>query len=86
MSTATIQSELERLEGLPTPVCSWHVEEGLDATDDPAVWVWAVVETDALDSETMGHLKTMARDTVRKATGLWAYVLIRGIDEAVATS
>ena len=40
---ASIQSELQKLRNLPTPVRSWHVEEGLDATDDPAAWVWALI-------------------------------------------
>ena len=85
--TANIRAELERLEGLPAPVVSWVVEEGLDATDEPAVWVWAVIEPKAADPESMTRLKGMARDVVRKATGgLWAYVLIRGVDEPAVAS
>lgn len=88
--TAKIRSELEGLEGLPTPVQSWVVEDGLDATDDPAVWVWAVVETepDAFDPDSMSLLKSMAHDVVWKATDgrLWPYVLIRGADEAEVAS
>ena len=80
--TTTIRSELEHLQDLPTPVRSWLVEEGLDATDDPAVWVWALVERDDVDMDALSRLKTMAREVVRDATGgLWAYVLVRGADE-----
>ena len=80
--TARIRSELENLSNLPTPVRSWLVEEGLDATDDPAVWVWAVVERDDVDMDSLGLLKEMAREVVRQATGgLWAYVLVRGANE-----
>ena len=88
--TTRIRSALEGLEDLPTPVQSWVVEDGLDATDDPAVWVWAVVETepDAFDPDSMSQLKSMARDVVWKVTDgrLWPYVLIRGADEAEVAS
>ena len=81
--TASIRSKLEHLRDLPTPVRSWLVEEGLDATDDPAVWVWALVERDDVDMDTLNQLKAIAREVVRDATGgLWAYVLVRGADEA----
>ena len=44
MTTADIESRLKELHGLPTPVRSWIVEMGSDSTDDPAVWVWIVLE------------------------------------------
>ena len=50
-------------------------------TDDPAVWVWALIEQNDADAETLGRLKVIARELVHHATGLWAYVLIRGADE-----
>ena len=72
--TTTIRSELEQLQDLPTPVRSWLVEEGLDATDDPAVWVWALVESDDVDMDALSRLKTMAREVVsgrhRRSLGL----------------
>ena len=79
--TASIRTQLEELHDLPTPVRSWLVEEGVDATDDPAVWVWALIEQNDADAETLGRLKVIARELVHHATGLWAYVLIRGADE-----
>lgn len=79
--TASIRTQLEELQDLPTPVRSWLVEEGVDATDDPAVWVWALIEQNDADAETLGRLKVIARELVHHATGLWAYVLIRGADE-----
>ncbi|MYA16625.1 MAG: hypothetical protein F4089_14460 [Gammaproteobacteria bacterium] len=84
--TANIRTRLEELHDLPTPVRSWLVEEGVDATDDPAVWVWAMIEQDDADPETLDRLKVIAREVVHHATGLWAYVLIRGADEAEATA
>ncbi len=84
--TASIRTQLEELHDLPTPVRSWLVEEGVDATDDPAVWVWALVEQDDADPEMLDRLKVIAREVVHDATGLWAYVLIRGADEHQVTA
>ena len=80
-NAADIRAELEQLTDLPVPVCAWLVEEGLDATDDPALWVWALIESDDLDADRMASLKSMVGDFVRNASGLWAYVLVRGVDE-----
>ena len=84
--TDSIRAQLEGLPNLPTPVRSWLVEEGLDATDDPAVWVWALVEQGDADVDTFRRLKAMVRKIVRDTTGLWAYVLIRGADETEVTA
>lgn len=84
VDTAGIRAQLEGLHDLPTPVRAWRVEEGLDATDDPAVWIWALIEQSDADADTLRKLKAMARDVVRDGTGLWAYVLVRGADEAEA--
>ena len=84
--TASIRTQLEELHNLPTPVRSWLAEGGVDATDDPAVWVWALIEQDDADPETLDRLKVIAREIVHHATGLWAYVLIRGADEAEVTA
>ncbi|MCY3818610.1 MAG: hypothetical protein OXH52_04490 [Gammaproteobacteria bacterium] len=84
--TANIRSQLEELHDLPTPVRSWLVEEGVDATDDPAVWVWALIEHVDADPETLNRLKVIAREVVHQTTGLWAYVLIRGADETEVTA
>ena len=84
--TANIRTRLEELQDPPTPVRSWLVEEGIDSTDDPAVWVWALVERDDANPESLDRLKVFAREVVRRATGLWAYVLIRGADETEAAA
>ena len=82
-TTANIRSALEGLQDLPTPVHDWHVETGLDATDDPAVWIWAVIERDDVDADTLARLKDMVRERVSNATdGQWAYVLVRGAWES----
>ena len=86
VDTASIQARLEGLHDLPTPGHAWVVKEGLDATDDLAVWVWALIEQSDSDADTLWRLKAMARDVVRAGTGLWAYVLVRGADEAEVTA
>ena len=81
-----IRAELEKLTDLPVPVRAWLVEEGLDATDDPAVWVWALIEPDDLDADRVASLTSMVGDFVRNASGGWAYVLVRGVDETEAAA
>ena len=53
ITAATIESALEKLPELPTPVSSWRIEVGPDATDDPAVWVWASATQSAANSSTI---------------------------------
>ncbi len=90
IDTASIQAKLEGLNNLPTPVRAWRVEQGLDATDDPAVWIWAMIDQSEADADTLRQLKAMARDVVRDVvrdgTDLWAYVLVRGADEVEVTA
>ena len=87
LSNATdIRAQLEKLTDLPVPVRAWLVEGGLDATDDPAVWVWALVESDDLDADRVASLTSMVGDFVRNASGVWAYVLVRGVGEAEAAA
>ena len=81
-----IRAELDQLTDLPAPVRGWLVKEGLDATNDPAVWIWALIEPSELDPDRMTCLKTMVREVVRNTFGLWAYVLIRGVDETEVTT
>lgn len=85
-NVADIRAKLEQLTDLPVPARAWLVEEGLDAADDPAAWVWALIESDGLDPDRMARLKSMARDVVRNPSGLWAYVLVRGVDETEAAA
>ena len=59
---------------------------GLDATDEPAVWIWALIEENDADADTLRRVKWMTRDAVRDATGLWGYVLVRGADEDEAAA
>lgn len=86
-ATAAIRNALEGLSGLPAPIHAWEVTEGLDSTDDPAVWICAVIEEDTFNVETYRVLAHEARAASRKAApDLWPYVSVRGVREVDAAS
>ena len=79
MTTTDIESRLKQLHGLPTPVRTWIVEMGPDSTDEPAVWVWMVLEReyDEVDRQTRADLRDLVRASVRNWVGdeaHWVYV------------
>ena len=79
MTTADIESRLKELHGLPTPVRLWIVEMGPDSTDEPAVWVWIVLEReyDEVDPKERADLRELVRAAVREWVGdeaHWVYV------------
>ena len=80
-----IESALNELRNLPTRVSGWLVETGVDSTDEPAVWVWALLEDDEVDFDTRSRLRDMVRKKVRGKTGssVWVYVRFRGASETV---
>ena len=81
----TIESALAKLRELPAQVSSWHVETGPDATDDPAVWVWVMLEDEGVDFHTRSQLREIVRNQVRDQTndGSWVYVRFRSASEPV---
>ena len=81
-SATTIESDLKELQELPTPVASWQVETGPDATDDPSVWVWVMLEEDDVDRGTRENLRDIVRKAVRRRDATsWVYVRFRGARE-----
>ena len=84
-TATTIESALADLPNLPTPVSSWQVEMGPDSTDDPAVWVWVMLEEEDVDFDTRSRLRDIVRARVRRETkdGSWVYVRFRGATETV---
>ena len=82
-----VEAELEKLRDLPTPVAWWEVRTGLDSTDDPAVWVWAMLEDEDADFATVSvvrrKVRDLVRDVTRRQTGTawWPYVHFRGVSE-----
>ena len=83
MTADTIETALRRLPELPTPVSSWHVETGPDSTNDPAVWVWAMLTEDDVDFAKRSRLRSIIRDLVeeRTDTSVLVYVRFRGASE-----
>lgn len=65
-SSNEIEATLEQLDDLPATVAAWQVETGRDATDDPAVWVWAWLEDGDIDRSTRSLLRNIIRDAVRR--------------------
>ena len=84
VTAAAIETALAGLEDLPTRVTEWQVETGPDATDDPAVWVWVMLEEDDVDFETRSRLRDIVRRRVRDETddASWVYVRCRGASES----
>ena len=84
---ATIRSTLEDLTGLPVPIHGWDIREGLDSTDDPAIWVWAVIEEDDFSRDVSLEITDKVRAALRKAApDHWPYVSIRGVHEESPTT
>ncbi len=71
------------LPDLPTPVSSWHVETGPDWTEDPAVWVWAMLKDDEVDFAKRSRLRSIIRGLVYDTVdpSLLVYVRFRGASE-----
>jgi len=78
-----IEAALRQLPELPTPVSSWHVETGPDSTDDPAVWVWAMLKDDDVEFIKRSRLRSIIRDLVQERTdsSILVYVRFRGASE-----
>ena len=83
ITAADIESTLGKLRDLPTPVSSWRVKTGLDWTDDPAVWVWAMLEDEDVDFGKRSDLREMVRNLIRTEIDAdpWVYVMFRGATE-----
>ena len=84
IAASTIETALRQLPELPTPVSNWHVETGPDSTDDPAVWVWAMLQDDHVEFAKRSRLRSIIRDLVEKKTdpSTLVYVRFRGASEA----
>ncbi len=82
-TTTEIKSALGKLSALPARVSGWQVETGLDWADEPAVWVWALLEDEEVESAALDRLREMVRDCVHRAAGQaeWVYVRFRGASE-----
>ena len=83
IAASTLEDALRELKELPTPVSNWHVETGLDWTDDPAVWVWAMLKDEEVEFAKRSRLRSMIRDLIDEKTdsSMFVYVHFRGASE-----
>ena len=83
IAATKIEAALDELSDLPARVGGWQVETGLDWADEPAVWVWALLEDEEVEAAALDRLREIIRDRVRLLTGpaVWAYVRFRGVSE-----
>ena len=83
ISEPEIRSALDKLSALPARVSGWQIETGLDWVDQPAVWVWAVLEDEEVDAAALDRLQETIRDCVHRAAGeaKWVYARFRGAFE-----
>lgn len=71
-----------RQAGLPKEVVDWQVELGLDWTDEPAVYIWLIIDDAAWSREwsrqNAGRVASIAREAIHAAEiDRWPYVRIR---------
>lgn len=83
LANTAIRSALDELPPLPTPVSDWLVETGTDSTDEPAVWVWAILPDEEVDFENQIALRDLVFDFIRERsdTPVWVYVSFRSVSE-----
>ncbi|MDE0113170.1 MAG: hypothetical protein OXN84_12940 [Albidovulum sp.] len=80
---STLEAALRELPELPTPVTNWHVETGRDSTDEPAVWVWAMLKDDHVEFAKRSRLRKIIRELVEEKTdpSFLVYIRFRGESE-----
>ena len=76
-TAAEIRAELQRLQDLPTPVSDWDVEVGEDSTNDPAVWVYVILEREDVNFATTTQIRDRVTNTVETLTKQQRWVYIR---------
>ena len=71
-----IRAALDDLRPLPTAITDWLVETGTDSADEPAVWVWAVLDDDNVDLDTRLVIRNQVFDYIRERSeiAVWVYV------------
>ena len=68
ISEAQIDNELRSLEGLRDSISSLEITIGSDWVDDPAVWVWLVLNETENNSATRTRVRDAVRNKVRDIT------------------
>ncbi|MCY4547683.1 MAG: hypothetical protein OXC28_04890 [Defluviicoccus sp.] len=77
IDTAALEAALGRLSNLPAKIDAWRVETGTDWTDDPAIWIWGILNDANIDTDTHAALRAAILATVRQQTDPEIGVFIR---------
>ena len=77
ISATEIEEALTALPDLPVQIDSWHIETGNDWTDDPAIWIWGMLDDKNINAAAQLDLRKIIRDLVRKIAGSEISVYIR---------
>lgn len=66
---------LNNLKDLPTSFNDWLVELGTDSIDEPAVWVWVILERDSVGYATISQVHPIVQNAIMALMGpAWVYV------------
>ena len=61
-----IRAALNELPALPTEVCDWRIKTGIDSTDEPAAWIWAVLPDEQADFDTLIQIRDLVLSHFRE--------------------
>ena len=86
MDTERIERALRKLRDQSVSVASWRIETGPDATDDPSVWVWVILESDIRNFDAINAFRERVRKAVLDVSpdAQHAYVRFRTVQEESA--
>lgn len=77
INTTEIEKALTALLDAPVQVDSWHIETGNDWNDDPAIWIWGILDDKNINAAAQLNLRKIVRDLVQKIAGSDISVYIR---------
>lgn len=86
MDVERIERALRKIGDPGLEVAAWRIETGPDATGDPSVWVWVILESDVRDFKPLGDFRERVRSAVLKVApeAQHAYVRFRTVQEESA--
>ena len=86
--TTEIRSALSDLRPQPAPVSDWDVEIGTDSGDEPAVWVWAVLDDKDVDLDTRISIRDCVVDFISEECEIpvWVFVSFKSASETAGSA
>ena len=86
--TTEIRSALSDLRPQPAPVSDWVVEIGTDSGDEPAVWVWAVLDDKDVDLDTRISIRDCVVDFISEECEIpvWVFVSFKSASETAGSA